>query len=437
MEPRTLRKSTVAQADRLSQAPSTPGIETQDEQAATVGQDAVDLAQHRLRRAGKFKRMRQQHGVNAFVENRQVLGFGQGLRAKAAHSSQHSAVQGFAAGQQLAAVAPAADLEQMPAENIRQYPAHFLLLKLKQPATARGTEPELESLPAEGPAAAARAWFAAHGRLTFALLMSNIIMMLDVHAIPAFTDNYLWLLTRGGDAVIVDPGDAAPVLQVLEARGLRLTAILITHWHPDHTGGITKLLDKVGTVPVYGPRAEFSRIPQITHQLDDGDKVDVLGQTFDVLAVPGHTLGHIAYFSDGQLFCGDTLFSAGCGRLFEGTPEQMHASLDRLAALPPQTKIYCTHEYTMSNLAFAITVEPQNKALLGRLDEVRQLRAAKQPSLPSSLEIELATNPFLRTTVHGVIKAAQAHSNQLSSKPDQVFAALRRWKDEFKTPAGF
>ncbi len=261
-------------------------------------------------------------------------------------------------------------------------------------------------------------------------------MMLDVHAIPAFTDNYLWLLSRGGDAVIVDPGDAAPVLKTLQQRGLKLTAILITHWHPDHIGGINQLLEH-GQVPVYGPRAEFSKIPQLTHQLDDGDRISVLGQTFDVLAVPGHTLGHIAYLADQQLFCGDTLFSAGCGRLFEGTPAQMHASLSRLATLPSQTQVYCTHEYTLSNLAFAVAVEPGNQRLLARLKQVRELRAQNLPSVPSTLEIELATNPFLRTDAPDVISAAQNQSNQISSSPEQVFAVLRRWKDGFKPPADF
>ena len=261
-------------------------------------------------------------------------------------------------------------------------------------------------------------------------------MMLTVSAIPAFTDNYLWLLSRGGDAVIVDPGDAAPVLQVLEQRGLKLNAILITHWHPDHIAGIGKLLERY-PVPVYGPRAEFSKIPQLTNLLDDADRVTVLGQTFDVLAVPGHTLGHIAYYADRQLFCGDTLFSAGCGRLFEGTPEQMHASLSRLAALPEATAVYCTHEYTLSNLAFAVAIEPNNAALTDRLAAVRALRAQNQPSLPSTLAIELASNPFLRTSSPDVIAAAAQHAGQSGLKPDQVFATLRRWKDNFKTPAGF
>lgn len=261
-------------------------------------------------------------------------------------------------------------------------------------------------------------------------------MMLTVSAIPAFTDNYLWLISRGGNAVIVDPGDAAPVLQALDQQGLKLSAILITHWHPDHIGGISKLLERY-PVPVYGPRAEFAKIPQLTNLLDDGDRVTVLGQTFDVLAVPGHTLGHIAYYAEQQLFCGDTLFSAGCGRLFEGTPEQMHASLSRLAALPAQTQVYCTHEYTLSNLAFAVAVEPGNDALMTRLGQVRELRARNLPSLPTTLTIERATNPFLRVDVPAIITAVQHQSNQISSTPEQVFAALRRLKDGFKTPAGF
>lgn len=260
--------------------------------------------------------------------------------------------------------------------------------------------------------------------------------MLDVHAIPAFTDNYLWLLSRDSEAVIVDPGDAAPVLETLAQRQLTLTAILITHWHPDHIAGIGKLLER-WPVPVYGPRAEQAKIPQLTRLLDDGDRVDVLGQSFEVMAVPGHTLGHIAYHAGGQLFCGDTLFSAGCGRLFEGTPAQMHASLQRLAALPASTQVYCTHEYTLSNLAFALAVEPGNPALAARLQQVRALRAQHLPSLPTTLEIEQASNPFLRTDAPEVIAAAQQQSGHAVSDAEQIFATLRRWKDNFKTPAGF
>jgi len=278
--------------------------------------------------------------------------------------------------------------------------------------------------------------FGVHSRLTFALLTANIIMMLDAHAIPAFTDNYLWLLSRGDDAVVVDPGDATPVLRYLEQHKLKLSAILITHWHPDHIGGISALLQRF-PVPVYGPRAEFGKIPQLTHLLDDNDHVTVLGQTFDVLALPGHTLGHIAYYAGEQLFCGDTLFSAGCGRLFEGTPAQMHASLSRLAQLPQSTSVYCTHEYTLSNLAFAVAVEPNNEALLERLNSVRALRSQNKPSLPSTLAIELATNPFLRADIPDVIIAAEQQSDQALSSAEQVFTVLRRWKDGFKTPANF
>jgi hydroxyacylglutathione hydrolase len=266
--------------------------------------------------------------------------------------------------------------------------------------------------------------------------MDTILIMLDVSAIPAFTDNYLWLLSRGSEAVVVDPGDAAPVLKALDARALKLAAILITHWHPDHIGGISKLLER-NKVPVFGPRAEFPKIPQLTKLLDDGDRITVLDQSFTVMAVPGHTLGHIAYANGGQLFCGDTLFSAGCGRLFEGTPQQMHASLSRLAALPAETLVYCTHEYTLSNLAFALAVEPDNSALREHLDSVRALRAQNRPSLPSTLKLELAINPFLRADVPQVIAAAQRQFAQVAATPVEIFAALRRWKDSYKTPAGF
>ena len=256
--------------------------------------------------------------------------------------------------------------------------------------------------------------------------------MFDVFAIPAFTDNYLWLLVRGGDAVIVDPGDAAPVRRELAARELKLTAIFVTHWHPDHVGGLATLKARF-EVPVYGPRAEADKIAGLTHLLDDGDHLQVLGSDFEVLALPGHTLGHIAYSTAGALFCGDTLFSAGCGRLFEGTPAQMHQSLTRLARLPADTHVYCTHEYTLSNLAFARAVEPDNAELLAHTQTVQALRARSAPSLPTTLAREAAINPFLRTTQATVRAAAAAYAQHALNDDIAVFAALRRWKDGFKS----
>ena len=261
--------------------------------------------------------------------------------------------------------------------------------------------------------------------------------MIDVHAIPAFTDNYLWLLVRGSSAVVVDPGDAGPVRATLDRMGLNLVGILITHWHPDHIGGLPQLA--TDGMPVYGPAAEAARIPGLTQTLAEGDSVEVLGLAFTVLELPGHTLGHIAYYSapsieavNGLLFCGDTLFSAGCGRLFEGTAQQMHAALTRLAALLAQTAVYCTHEYTLANLAFAWAVEPDNAALRARIDAVRELRARDLPSLPTEIGLERASNPFLRVNVPAVRTAAETWAAAELPTDAQVFAALRRWKDGFR-----
>lgn len=264
-----------------------------------------------------------------------------------------------------------------------------------------------------------------------------MVTPMQLHAIPAFTDNYIWALVEGDRSVVVDPGDAAPVLRFLGERRLALEAILITHHHPDHIGGLAELL-RAQAVPVYGPAAEAARIRLLSRALGDGEVVEVLGRRFDVLAVPGHTLGHIAYYGPpqndaGVLLCGDTLFSAGCGRLFEGTPEQMHRSLQRLAALPPATPVYCTHEYTLANLAFAQTVEPDNGDIAAHLDRVREWRAADRPSLPSTLELELRINPFLRASEPAVRHAAEVRAGQALTSATAVFAALRRWKDDFRT----
>lgn len=251
--------------------------------------------------------------------------------------------------------------------------------------------------------------------------------MFEVSFIPAFKDNYIWLLTQGKRAYVVDPGDAAPVQARLEADGLDLEGILITHYHPDHQGGVAELAAQ-WPVKVYAPGNES--ITGRTHPLLGGESIDVLGQRVQVMAVPGHTLGHLAYYAEGRLFCGDTLFGAGCGRLFEGSPEQMSTSLDSIAALPDSTLIYCAHEYTQMNLPFALAVEPENQAVQARAARVAALRAAGHATVPLTLSEEVATNPFLRCTQPTVVQAALRHEAGDSSKV-AVFAAIRSWRNNF------
>lgn len=211
--------------------------------------------------------------------------------------------------------------------------------------------------------------------------------------------NYIWLLehTISRDVIVVDPTEAEPVEQYCREHGLNLSQIWLTHWHKDHIGGVPELLQS-RNIPVYGPREELSKIPFITHPLQHEAHFKFHDLQVNVLAVPGHTLGHIVYFMDAidTLFCGDTLFAMGCGRVFEGTFEQMYHSLNRLAALPARTQVYCTHEYTLSNAKFALHVEPDNLALQQRYQQVEDLRLLNQPTLPSTIELELQTNPFLR-----------------------------------------
>jgi hydroxyacylglutathione hydrolase len=252
--------------------------------------------------------------------------------------------------------------------------------------------------------------------------------------LPAFQDNYLWLLHDGHRALVVDPGDAQPVLSFLERNDLQLEAILVTHHHADHVGGVDAVRNATGA-QVYGPARE--RIPEPLIRLDEGDAITVLGLRFEVIDVPGHTAGHIAYYSadmDGAplLFCGDTLFSGGCGRLFEGTPEQMLASLEKLSSLPGSTRVCCTHEYTLSNLRFARAVEPDNADLIHYIERCEALRARSQPTLPSTIEQEKRINPFLRTRLAGVAEAARRHDPATPQDEVAVFAAIRQWKNEFK-----
>jgi len=253
--------------------------------------------------------------------------------------------------------------------------------------------------------------------------------MLDIVPIPAFRDNYMWTLRDGKSAAVVDPGEAAPIQAFLAKEKLTLVAILATHHHPDHVGGIAELIAET-RVPVFGPRGE--PIPELTHPVGQGDKADIpaLGACFDVLGIPGHTRAHVAYYGLGSLFCGDTLFACGCGRVFEGTPEQMLASLMRLAALPDATKVYCGHEYTLANIQFARAVDPGNAELAAREARVRALRDAGKPSLPSTLGEERATNPFLRCAEPAVVDSANKYLGARVADPARVFAAIREWKNK-------
>lgn len=255
---------------------------------------------------------------------------------------------------------------------------------------------------------------------------------LRILAIPAFKDNYLWLIHDGVHAAVVDPGDAEPVLSALAEHGLLLTSILLTHHHADHVGGVAELTRQFA-VRVWGPRTET--IPGVTQRVGEGDTVVLTAPALSltVLDVPGHTSGHIAYVAaaQGWLFCGDTLFAGGCGRLFEGTPEQMEVSLNKLAALPSETQVYCAHEYTMSNLRFARAVDPDNQALLVRFKSDQTKRDRAQPTVPSTIALERATNPFLRAHDPAIVSALQRAGKLEEDTGSASFAALRLWKNSF------
>ncbi|NEX61717.1 hydroxyacylglutathione hydrolase [Noviherbaspirillum galbum] len=257
--------------------------------------------------------------------------------------------------------------------------------------------------------------------------------MLNVLTVPAFQDNYLWLIHDGTHAAAVDPGDAGPILAALREHGLSLAAILLTHHHADHVGGVPALLERYAA-PVYGPRNDA--IPQVTVPLGEGEKATIpeLALTLDVLDVPGHTRGHIAYVAREQrwLFCGDTLFAGGCGRLFEGTPEQMANSLDKLVTLPDDTRVFCAHEYTLSNLKFALEAEPENTALQARYADAQALRAQGLPTVPSNIGLEKATNPFVRFREPAIANTLIQRQIISTREPIACFAALRQWKNTYR-----
>jgi len=259
-------------------------------------------------------------------------------------------------------------------------------------------------------------------------------MITQIHPIPAFSDNYIWALLAddGSNACVVDPGDASPVIAYLEDNGLTLSNILVTHHHPDHVGGLGQLIEKYAP-QIHGPGG--SGIQGITNVVVEGDGLTLFGEEFTVLEVPGHTMDHIAYYCPHSeagsplLFCGDTLFAGGCGRLFEGTAPQMHHSLNKLKQLPDETKVYCAHEYTLANLGFAKLVEPENAAIKQRITEAKEQRNNHSPTVPSTLKLELDTNPFMRTDQASVILAAEAWAGRSLAGRRAVFRTVRAWKD--------
>lgn len=257
--------------------------------------------------------------------------------------------------------------------------------------------------------------------------------MVTMWPIPVFNDNYVWVLQVDDcdEVLVVDPGSGEPVMAALSQRDLRPAAVLVTHHHADHVGGVAPIVEG-RKIPVYGPAGESIRL--LSRPVRDADRIEfsVPAVALDVLDVPGHTAGHVAYVGDGFVFCGDTLFAGGCGRVFEGTPRQMLNSLNRLAELAPETSIYCAHEYTENNLRFATEVEPGNPELSRRLERIREQRARDLPTVPSTVDEELRTNPFLRCSEPGVIAAAERHAARAMADPVDVFATIRGWKDGWR-----
>ena len=257
---------------------------------------------------------------------------------------------------------------------------------------------------------------------------------IQVHPIPAFRDNYIWALRSGSRVAIVDPGDAQPVLDYLAQERLQLVAVLATHHHPDHVGGVAELTLTAGrgrSIPVYGPK--YEPIATLTHPVAGGARVAIpeLGAEFEVLDIPGHRRAHIAYYGSNMVFCGDTLFACGCGRVFEGTPPQLHASLQKLAALPDENLVYCGHEYTLANIRFARAVEPGNFALVERERADTRTREENRPTVPTAIAREKASNPFLRCGEPEVAQSAGRHFGAALTDPVEVFTAIREWKNTF------
>ena len=254
--------------------------------------------------------------------------------------------------------------------------------------------------------------------------------MLSIEPIKAFEDNYIWLLTTNEGSIVIDPGESSKIKSLIDNNEIDLKGVLITHHHYDHTNGLNDLSDN-GMLDIYGPE---NNIVKINKRVKDSDCISIIGLDFEIIEVPGHTLDHIAFYSFNEnmpiLFCGDTLFSGGCGRIFEGTHKQMYDSLNKLASLPKHTKVYCGHEYTLSNLKFAIEVDTENKDLLDEYNHVKKLNISKNPSLPSTLDKELKINPFLRCNNMSIRNKINKEFN-VSGDDFEIFTALREWKDNY------
>ena len=354
-----------------------------------------------------------QDGIDAVGRQRQGGGVAVDIRTRL--RAQHTAPPVWRRLDQLRR--PGTDLQQGAAEQLRHGLFQMLALVAHQQPATRGLQPGFQRV---------QCFHAKYPCLQIPTLMYA------VSAIEAFVDNYIWAISdEAGHVVVVDPGEAPPVEEWLSARQTDLDGILITHHHWDHTGGIAALT-ACREIPVYGP--DNPQIKGITQTLTEGDTVTLAGLdlSLEVLAVPGHTLDHLAFYSaeHRMLFCGDTLFHCGCGRLFEGNPPQMRRSLQKLATLPADTRVYCAHEYTLANMAFALEVEPDNAELQAARDQAKSLRDLNQPTLPTTLDAQRRCNPFLRWDQPEVAEAA-AQRDADSSDPDAIFASIRAWKDSF------
>lgn len=447
--PRTLF---AAELQLAAHSPGTERIEADDDDVPTSDEHASDLAQQLMLICRVIEGVMQQYAVHRSRCQRDSIGIGHCLKAVSGlyERSKRELVAHRALMMQLHI--GAAQLQQVVAEAAPQYFVHQCLFPAQQVLAERTAIPggqRLVSSKIMGWQLGTQGMVTAfndelngtslrHG-LTLGRLGKTVIpqekIMLHIEPVKAFKDNYLWVFHQQGStqAVVVDPGDAMPVQHYMQQQGLQLAAILITHHHNDHIGGVSEL-QKAWQVPVYGPASE--KIPQVTRPLQEGDVIDVIGLQFRVLAVPGHTLEHIAYFAadaDGSplVFCGDTLFAAGCGRMFEGTPPMMYASLQKLATLPPTTRVYCTHEYTLSNLNFAKAALHDATAVTNRIISEQRKREQDQPTVPSTIALELATNPFLRCDDPVVLASLASQQNFMQRDPAQVFGALRKWKDNF------